>query len=63
MAMDLLPDDYITAMAKPGFKVIHVLDVDYQSSCLALADCLKQVAAWSKRPSPPSAHRHHAAHQ
>ena len=48
MAMDLLPDDYIKAMAKPGFKVIHVLDVDYQSSCLALADCLKQVAAWSK---------------
>jgi hypothetical protein len=48
MAMDLLPDDYQKAMAAPGFKVIHVLDVDYQSSCLALADCLKQVAAWSK---------------
>ncbi|HEX4634903.1 MAG TPA: Ca2+-dependent phosphoinositide-specific phospholipase C [Rhizomicrobium sp.] len=48
MAMDLLPDDYIHAMAKPGFKVIHVLDVDYRSSCLALQDCLKQVTAWSK---------------
>lgn len=48
MAMDLLPDDYIKAMSKPGFKVIHVLDVDYQSSCLALADCLKQVSDWSK---------------
>jgi hypothetical protein len=48
MAMDLLPDDYIRAMTRPGFKVIHVLDVDYQSSCLALADCLKQVSAWSK---------------
>jgi hypothetical protein len=48
MAMDLLPDDYVAAMAKPGFKVIHVLDVDYRSSCLALADCLGQVAAWSK---------------
>jgi hypothetical protein len=48
MAMELLPDDYIKAMAKPGFKVIHVLDVDYGSSCLALLDCLKQVAAWSK---------------
>jgi len=48
MAMDLLPDDYIHAMMKPGFKVIHVLDVDYNSSCLALQDCLKQVAAWSK---------------
>ena len=53
MAMDLLPSDYRKAMAAPGFKVIHVLDVDYQSSCLALADCLKQVAAWS------SAHPRH----
>lgn len=48
MAMDLLPDDYIKAMSKPGFKVIHVLDVDYRSSCLALSDCLGEVAAWSK---------------
>jgi hypothetical protein len=48
MAMDLLPDDYIKAMTKPGFKVIHVLDVDYRSSCLLLSDCLAEVAAWSK---------------
>ena len=48
MAMDLLPDDYIKAMSKPGFKVIHVLDVDYRSSCLALSDCLSEVSAWSK---------------
>jgi hypothetical protein len=48
MAMDLLADDYVKAMRKPGFKVIHVLDIDYRSSCLALADCLRQVAAWSK---------------
>lgn len=48
MAMELLSNDYLKEMAKPGFKVIHVLDVDYRSSCLALADCLKQVAAWSQ---------------
>jgi hypothetical protein len=47
MAMDLLPDDYVKAMVKPGFKVIHVLDIDYRSSCLALTDCLRQVADWS----------------
>ena len=47
MAMDLLPPDYVAAMARPGFKAVHVLDVDYQSSCLALGDCLKQVADWS----------------
>jgi hypothetical protein len=48
MAMDLLPDDYVAAMKKPGFKVIHVLDIDYRSSCAALTDCLAQVAQWSK---------------
>jgi hypothetical protein len=48
MAMDVLPSDYLKAMTKPGFKVIHVLDVDYQSSCLLLGDCLRQVAEWSK---------------
>jgi len=47
MAMEILPDDYLKEMGKPGFKVIHVLDVDYGSSCLALQDCLKQVAQWS----------------
>src|ERR1700761_5182808 len=53
MAMDLLPDSFIKTMTMPGFKMIHVLDVDYQSSCTALSDCLRQVADWSK------AHPHH----
>jgi hypothetical protein len=48
MAMDLLPDSFIKAMTFPGFKVIHVLDIDYQSSCIALSDCLRQVADWSR---------------
>jgi hypothetical protein len=48
MAMELLPDDYVAAMKKPGFKPMHVLDVDYRASCLALADCLAEVAAWSR---------------
>jgi hypothetical protein len=53
MAMDLLPDDYVKTMSKPGFKAIHVMDVDYRSSCLLLSDCLAEVAAWSR------AHPHH----
>jgi hypothetical protein len=48
MSMDLLPGDYLAAMGKPGFKVMHVIDIDYNSSCLALRDCLEQVAAWSR---------------
>ncbi|MEY4966454.1 MAG: hypothetical protein RL274_2037 [Pseudomonadota bacterium] len=48
MAMELLADKYVTEMRRPGFKAIHVLDVDYNSSCLALSDCLKQVSDWSR---------------
>ena len=48
MAMELLDDDYLAAMKQPGFKTIHVIDVDYRSSCPALKQCLQQVAAWSR---------------
>ena len=48
MADELLPDAYVAAMSAPGFKVIHVLDVDYHSSCLTLVDCLQTVATWSR---------------
>lgn len=39
--------DYDPAMDQPGIKVLHVQDVDYHSSCLALVDCLSQVKGWS----------------
>ena len=48
MAMELLPDDYLAAMKQPGFKTLHVIDVDYRSTCPALRGCLAQVAAWSR---------------
>jgi hypothetical protein len=35
-------------MAKPGFKVLHVQDVDYRSTCQPFIACLQQVEAWSK---------------
>ena len=48
MADEVLGKDYQNAMAQPGFKVIHVLDVDYKSQCLTLKACLGQVANWSR---------------
>ena len=53
MADELLDPAYVDAMSKPGFKVIHVLDVDFHSSCLTLKDCLTAVATWSR------AHKNH----
>lgn len=48
MADELLDAGYVGAMSQPGFKVIHVLDVDFNSTCLTLKDCLIQVATWSR---------------
>jgi len=35
-------------MHKPGFKVLHVQDFDYRSTCQQLIACLKIVRAWSQ---------------
>jgi hypothetical protein len=40
-------------MLKPGFKVMHIQDVDYRSNCQPFIACLKQVRQWSH------AHPHH----
>lgn len=34
--------------AKPGFKVMHVQDLDYVSNCQPFVGCLKEIRAWSK---------------
>ena len=35
-------------MLKPGFKVMHVQDIDYVSSCQPFIACLQIVRSWSK---------------
>jgi hypothetical protein len=34
-------------MAKPGFKVLHMQDIDYRSTCQPFTACLEQVRRWS----------------
>jgi hypothetical protein len=36
------------AMLQPGFKVLHVADVDYLSHCATLVRCLGQIDQWSR---------------
>lgn len=43
-----LPDGYADYMSKPGFKVLHVQDVDFRSSCVTLHDCLAILKGWSR---------------
>lgn len=36
------------ALRAPGFKVLHVQDLDFRSSCATLARCLAELRAWSE---------------
>ncbi len=31
----------------PGFKVLHIADIDFLSSCLTFVGCLREIEAWS----------------
>ncbi|AXJ95686.1 MULTISPECIES: Ca2+-dependent phosphoinositide-specific phospholipase C [unclassified Sphingomonas] len=36
------------AMLRPGYKVFHIPDVDYISTCVTLKRCLGEIDAWSR---------------
>ena len=38
---------FVEAMARPGFKTLHMPDVDFRSTCLTFVACLSEVRAWS----------------
>jgi len=42
-----LPYD-LAPLKGPGFKVMHVQDLDYRSNCPLFTGCLAQIRAWSK---------------
>lgn len=35
------------AMSEPGFKVQHIQDIDYESTCLTFVACLTEIEEWS----------------
>lgn len=39
---------WAAAMAKPGYKVMHMQDLDFRSSCSTFVQCLTQIQTWSK---------------
>jgi Phosphoinositide phospholipase C, Ca2+-dependent len=43
---DLLPFD-AAAMRAPGFKVLHIPDIDFRSHCPTLKRCLGEIRDWS----------------
>ncbi|UII19592.1 phosphatidylinositol-specific phospholipase C1-like protein [Fulvivirga ligni] len=36
-------------MLKPGFKMLHVLDIDFRTSYYTLKDCLEAMKSWSEQ--------------
>lgn len=42
-----LPPATAQALARPGFKTLHMPDVDFRTSCVTFVECLSQVRAWS----------------
>ena len=42
-------DSGIAALSKPGYKVLHIQDLDFESTCLTLKSCLQQMYAWSQK--------------
>ena len=34
-------------MMEPGFKVVHIQDIDYQTTCRVLTGCLMEIRDWS----------------
>ena len=39
---------FAETMARPGFKTLHMPDVDFRSSCLTFVACLTQIRDWSR---------------
>jgi calcium-dependent phosphoinositide phospholipase C len=37
----------IPALDQPGFKVLHIADIDFNSTCYTFVECLQVVKAWS----------------
>jgi calcium-dependent phosphoinositide phospholipase C len=41
------PNARIPSLEAPGFKVLHVQDIDYRTTCETFVECLQTVKAWS----------------
>jgi hypothetical protein len=37
----------IPALDEPGLKVLHVQDIDYETTCYTLVSCLQEIKTWS----------------
>lgn len=50
-AQHLLSTDLAASLKRPGFKVLHLPDIDFASHCVEARDCIATLAQWSKTNS------------
>ena len=43
------PETLLPPLQPPGFKVLHVQDLDFNTTCFTLVECLKNIKHWSGR--------------
>ncbi len=43
------PFDPEGLMQEPGFKVLHIQEIDFRSNCLTLKKCLQELKSWSEQ--------------
>ncbi len=48
MVGETMYPEWTAAMGKPGFKVLHVQDIDFRAVCITFVDCLQELKTWSK---------------
>jgi hypothetical protein len=47
LAVGMNPNSGIPELLEPGYKVLHVQDIDFATTCLTLVGCLEEVRDWS----------------
>jgi Phosphoinositide phospholipase C, Ca2+-dependent len=45
--LGLPADSGIPELEQPGFKVLHIQEIDFESTCVTFVQCLQQVKLWS----------------
>lgn len=53
LAINQEPHTLLPSLMAPGFKVLHVQDIDFDTTCYTFVECLKEVRRWSNN------HRRH----
>ena len=48
-AVEAKPFDSKGIMQEPGFKVMHIQDIDFRSNCLTFKNCLQELKTWSDK--------------